>query len=53
MSEPIQRDATSGDMAAVAVLYGREVLEGTGQLPKFRDDMFWVLRGGSEDQGEQ
>lgn len=28
MSEPILRDATSGDMAAVAVLYGREVLEG-------------------------
>lgn len=29
MSEPILRDATPGDMAAVAVLYGREVLEGT------------------------
>jgi len=22
-------------------------------LPKFKDDMFWVLRGGSEEQGEQ
>ena len=24
----------------------RKVLEGTGQLPKFKDDMFWVFRGG-------
>ena len=30
-----------------------EVLEGTGQLPKFKDDMFWVLRGGDEQQVEQ
>jgi seryl-tRNA synthetase len=34
-------------------IVNREVLEGTGQLPKFKDDMFWVLRGGSEDQAEQ
>jgi seryl-tRNA synthetase len=34
-------------------LVNREILEGTGQLPKFRDDMFWVLRGGDEDQAEQ
>ncbi|WP_119353224.1 serine--tRNA ligase [Azohydromonas sediminis] len=34
-------------------IVNREVLEGTGQLPKFRDDMFWVLRGGSDDQPEQ
>ena len=34
-------------------IVNREVLEGTGQLPKFRDDMFWVSRGGSEDQPEQ
>ena len=34
-------------------IVNREILEGTGQLPKFRDDMFWVLRGGSEDQAEQ
>ncbi len=34
-------------------IVNREVLEGTGQLPKFKDDMFWVLRGGSEDQTEQ
>jgi seryl-tRNA synthetase len=27
------------------VIVNREVLEGTGQLPKFRDDMFWVFRG--------
>ncbi|WP_119287926.1 serine--tRNA ligase [Azohydromonas sediminis] len=34
-------------------IVNREVLEGTGQLPKFRDDMFRVLRGGSDDQPEQ
>jgi seryl-tRNA synthetase len=34
-------------------IVNREVLEGTGQLPKFKDDMFWVLRGGSEEQPEQ
>jgi len=25
---------------------------GTGQLPKFRDDMFWVTKGGGEDKEE-
>jgi seryl-tRNA synthetase len=34
-------------------IVNREVLEGTGQLPKFKDDMFWVLRGGSAEQPEQ
>ena len=34
-------------------IVNREILEGTGQLPKFRDDMFWVLRGGDEGQPEQ
>jgi seryl-tRNA synthetase len=34
-------------------IVNREVLEGTGQLPKFKDDMFWVLRGGDETQAEQ
>jgi seryl-tRNA synthetase len=34
-------------------IVNREALEGTGQLPKFKDDMFWVLRGGSADQAEQ
>jgi seryl-tRNA synthetase len=34
-------------------IVNREVLEGTGQLPKFKEDMFWVLRGGDEDQPEQ
>jgi seryl-tRNA synthetase len=34
-------------------IVNREVLEGTGQLPKFRDDMFWVSRGGDADQPEQ
>jgi seryl-tRNA synthetase len=30
-------------------IVNRDVLEGTGQLPKFREDMFWVSRGGAED----
>lgn len=30
-----------------------ESLRGTGQLPKFKEDMFWVLRGGNDDQPEQ
>ncbi|MFN3296350.1 serine--tRNA ligase [Caldimonas sp.] len=34
-------------------IVNREVLEGTGQLPKFKDDMFWVLRGGDEQSQEQ
>jgi seryl-tRNA synthetase len=28
-------------------------LYGTGQLPKFKEDLFWVLRGGDEDGLEQ
>jgi seryl-tRNA synthetase len=32
-------------------IVNREILEGTGQLPKFKDDMFWVYRG-SGDAGE-
>ena len=32
-------------------IVNREILEGTGQLPKFKDDMFWVLRGGDEAAG--
>jgi seryl-tRNA synthetase len=34
-------------------IVNREILEGTGQLPKFKEDMFWVLRGGDEEQHEQ
>nr|HET7859871.1 serine--tRNA ligase [Caldimonas sp.] len=30
----------------------REVLEGTGQLPKFKDQMFWVYRGEQDASGE-
>jgi seryl-tRNA synthetase len=29
-------------------IVNREVLEGTGQLPKFEGDMFWVTRGGDD-----
>ena len=28
-------------------IVNRNMLEGTGQLPKFKDDMFWVYRGGA------
>ncbi|MEY2892454.1 MAG: hypothetical protein RJA98_2362 [Pseudomonadota bacterium] len=34
-------------------IVNREVLEGTGQLPKFEEDMFWVTRGGDENQPQQ
>ena len=34
-------------------IVNREALEGTGQLPKFKEDMFWVRRGGDEAQPEQ
>jgi seryl-tRNA synthetase len=34
-------------------IVNREVLEGTGQLPKFKEDMFWVSRGGDEEQEQQ
>jgi seryl-tRNA synthetase len=34
-------------------IVNREILEGTGQLPKFMDDLFWVLRGGDDERSEQ
>ena len=34
-------------------IVNREILEGTGQLPKFKEDMFWVSRGGDDTQAEQ
>ncbi|HEV6966080.1 serine--tRNA ligase, partial [Roseateles sp.] len=34
-------------------IVNREILEGTGQLPKFKEDMFWVLRGGDAEHPEQ
>ena len=33
-------------------IVNREVLEGTGQLPKFKDQMFWVYRGEESEGGE-
>jgi len=35
-------------------IVNREILEGTGQLPKFKEDMFWVFRGtdGGADESE-
>ena len=34
-------------------IVNREILEGTGQLPKFKDDMFWVYRGSVGEGQEQ
>jgi seryl-tRNA synthetase len=34
-------------------IVNREALEGTGQLPKLKEDMFWVTRGGDEAAAEQ
>ena len=34
-------------------IVNREVLEGTGQLPKFEADMFWVTRGGDDAASTQ
>jgi seryl-tRNA synthetase len=33
-------------------IVNREVLEGTGQLPKFRNDMFWVYRGSEGESSD-
>ena len=33
-------------------IVNREILEGTGQLPKFKDQMFWVYRGEQGEGGE-
>ncbi len=34
-------------------IVNRDVLEGTGQLPKFKEDMFWVSRGGAEGSQQE
>ena len=34
-------------------IVNREVLEGTGQLPKFKQDMFWVFRGSDGSDGSE
>jgi seryl-tRNA synthetase len=34
-------------------IVNREILEGTGQLPKFRADMFWVHRGSDADEDDE
>jgi seryl-tRNA synthetase len=33
-------------------IVNREILEGTGQLPKFKADMFWVYRGVEASEGQ-
>jgi seryl-tRNA synthetase len=34
----------------VPYIVNAETLTGTGQLPKFEDDLFWVLKGGAPDE---
>ena len=34
-------------------IVNKEVAEGTTQLPKFKEDMFWVSRGGDEGYADQ
>jgi seryl-tRNA synthetase len=34
----------------VPYIANRATLTGTGQLPKFEDDLFWVTRGGAQDE---
>ena len=34
-------------------IVNRDVLEGTGQLPKFKDDMFWVFRGSDGSEADE
>ncbi len=34
-------------------IVNREILEGTGQLPKFKEDMFWVYRGSDGEADAQ
>jgi len=34
-------------------IVNREILEGTGQLPKFKGDMFWVFRGTDGSEAEE
>jgi len=48
-----QTDAHGYTECYTPYIVNREVLEGTGQLPKFKEDMFWVLRGGDDEQPEQ
>ncbi len=45
--------STATPNAGRPYIVNREVLEGTGQLPKFKEDMFWVTRGGDEASPEQ
>src|SRR5947207_4060695 len=34
----------------VPYIVNAETLSGTGQLPKFEDDLFWVVKGGAPDE---
>ena len=34
-------------------IVNREILEGTGQLPKFKEDMFWVYRGREAESADE
>ena len=49
----VQTEAHGYTECYTPYIVNREVLEGTGQLPKFKEDMFWVSRGGDDAQAEQ
>ena len=44
----VQTEAHGYTECYTPYIVNREVLEGTGQLPKFKEDMFWVHRGSSD-----
>ncbi|WP_418315957.1 serine--tRNA ligase [Piscinibacter sakaiensis] len=48
-----QTDAHGYTECYTPYIVNREVLEGTGQLPKFEEEMFWVSRGGDEQHAVQ
>ena len=49
----VQTEAHGYTECYTPYIVDREVLEGTGQLPKFKEDMFWVFRGGDGGGEEQ
>jgi len=49
----VQTEAHGYTECYTPYIVNREALEGTGQLPKLKEDMFWVTRGGDEARAEQ
>jgi len=49
----LQTDRNGYTECYTPYIVNASTLLGTGQLPKFREDMFWVNRGGEEAAGEE